>query len=163
MKRFLTVFLIVFIIFIGAGIYFVDKVTFLCPIEYKKDIVIRNDCRGDGHFGAKRNGNRRHNGVDLQAAMNAPVKAARLGIVVKAGFHKGAGYFANIAHAPGLVTKHFHLSRIFVKKGQLVRQGQIIGLVGKTGNSNHAKILPHLHFEVRRNDIPQDPMKGYIQ
>ena len=61
-------------------------------------------------------------------------------------------------HGNGLVTIYAHCSKLLVGKGDRVKQGQVIALIGSTGNSTG----PHLHFEVRVNNVRKDPMKGYL-
>ncbi len=138
---------------------FLDKSTFLCPIDYKKDIIVRSDGRGNGFFAAERSGNRFHQGIDLYAEVGAPVFASRSGIVIAARQTRGMGKYVIIRHAGNITTLYGHLSRIYVAKGQFIRQGQIVGAVGKTGNANYRGILPHLHLEVRINGIPQNPLE----
>jgi murein DD-endopeptidase MepM/ murein hydrolase activator NlpD len=137
--------------------YFLDRVYFLCPIEYESNIVIRNDTRGDGYFAASRRGRRIHNGIDLLAELYTPVLASRSGRVIAAQSNHGMGNYIKIQHRGNIVTIYGHLSEMFVKRNQFVRQGQIIGSVGKTGNANSPAVLPHLHFEVRKDGVPQDP------
>jgi len=160
MKRKLLLF-IAFQLLIWTGIYFLDKEYFTCPVEYKKDILIRSDSWGDGYFASGRSGNRLHGGIDLFAAIGTPVLASRSGLVVAATASKGMGNYVVIRHLEHFSTIYGHLKDIYVRKGQLVRQGQIIGSVGKTGNANHAGIQPHLHFEVRRNGVPRDPIEFF--
>jgi len=69
------------------------------------------------------------------------------------------GNYVVIRHSLNLVSIYGHLSQIFVTKNQFVRQGGIIGSVGKTGNARHPGIQPHLHFEIKKNGIPQDPLE----
>ncbi len=162
MKKFLLfslVIILVILIYLFISPYFMDTVSFLCPIEYQKEIVIRNDTRGDGYFAASRNGRRIHNGIDFLAELYTPVLASRSGRVSAAERNQGMGNYIKIKHHGNIVTIYGHLSEIFVKRNQFVRQGQIIGSVGKTGNANSPAILPHLHFEVRKDGIPQDPME----
>lgn len=154
----LLIILIIFPIYLLISLYFLDRNYFVCPIEYKKDIIIRSDRRGDGFFAANRNGNRMHEGIDLFAQAGTPVLAARSGKVIAATGNNGMGNYVIIRHADNIATIYGHLSRIYVGKGQFVRQGQIIGAVGKTGNANYRDIQPHLHFEVRKNSFPQDPL-----
>lgn len=124
--------------------------------------LIRSDSRGDGFFGAKRNGHRMHEGIDLFAAIDTPVFASRSGIVTEAGSGKGYGNYVIIRHMDNITTIYAHLFRIAVRQNQLVRQGQVIGSVGKSGNAGHPAIQPHLHFEVRLAGIAQNP-EEYLQ
>ena len=158
MKKALFVLFIVFLIFIIPVIHFLDKTYFLCPIVYKKYIIIRRDNRGLGDFDAPRRGGRRHQGIDLYAKIGAEVKSPRFGRVIEAGFHKALGNYVELHHSENLITVYGHLSQVLVKPYQIIPQGKIIGLVGKTGNADHPGILPHLHFEVRKNNIPINPM-----
>jgi murein DD-endopeptidase MepM/ murein hydrolase activator NlpD len=94
-----------------------------------------------------------HTGVDLAAPPGTPVKAAQGGAVIFAGWNSyGYGYAIVLAHGP-FTTVYGHLSAINVGCRQIVSAGQVIGAVGSTGNSSG----PHLHFEIRYNDVPQDP------
>lgn len=152
--------LILFFLYSGYQLYCLDKAFFFCPIEYKQDtIIIRHDSYGSGDFLAERSGARKHNGIDLQAAIGTPVYAVRGARVIEARFHKGLGNYVELLHSEGYVSIYAHLSKIEVKENQLLRQGQKIGEVGKTGNAGYRGIIPHLHFELRHNDILLDPMK----
>jgi len=159
MKKILLITLIVLPIYLLISLYFLDKVYFLSPIEYKNNIIIRNDSRGNGAFAAKRRGGRSHRGVDLLAKMGIPVLAVRSGRVTAAEQNRGMGKYVSIRHAGNITTIYGHLSGISVRKNNFVRQGQVIGQVGKTGNANHPHMQPHLHFEVRKNATPVDPLE----
>lgn len=159
MKKLLLFFLISLPVYLTASLYLLDKQYFLCPIEYARDIVIRCDNRGDGYFAANRKGNRAHNGIDLLADIGTPVLASRSGWVKVATQKNGMGNYIIIKHPDNISTLYGHLSEVFVSDFQFVRQGQVIGSVGKTGNANHLDVLAHLHFEVRKDNIPQDPMQ----
>ncbi|MCM8795304.1 MAG: M23 family metallopeptidase [Candidatus Omnitrophica bacterium] len=112
---------------------FLDKHYFLYPIEYEREIVVRCDRRGNGFFGAPRS-SRQHQGIDLYAPVGKPVRAARLGRVITSQRNRGMGNYVILRHSGNLITIYGHLSEIYVKKGQFVRQGEVIGLVGKSGN-----------------------------
>ena len=148
-----------FCIVLVLGLAGMDKQYFICPIEYKNDIIIRNDNRGDGLFASARRGRRIHQGLDLLADVGTVVCTAKSGKVISATQNKGMGKYIIIRHRDNIITIYGHLSNIFVHRDDYVRQGQIIGRVGKTGNARAAGVLPHLHFEIRKNGIPQDPLE----
>jgi len=158
-KKVLLIILILICVTVFLGLVGMDKQYFICPIEYKSDIIIRSDNRGDGLFASSRSGRRIHKGLDLLARVGIPVYAAKSGRVVSATQNKGMGKYIIIRHRDNIITIYGHLSNIFVRKGDYLRQGQIIGSVGKTGNARAAGMLPHLHFEIRKNGVPQDPLE----
>ncbi len=96
-----------------------------------------------------------HNGVDFRMPIGTPVYAPSDGIVTYAGFMRGGGYTVIVKHMGAYSTVYMHLSRINVSKGQNVRLGQMIAKSGNTGASTG----PHLHYEIRINDRPVDPLK----
>lgn len=96
-----------------------------------------------------------HTGLDFQADYGSPILAAAGGVVVVQEFHSAYGNMVEIDHGNDLVTRYAHASSVKVKKGDLVRRGQEIALVGSTGRSTGA----HLHFEVLVRGVPQDPQK----
>ena len=100
---------------------------------------------------------RLHAGVDFGAATGTAIRAAEAGTVVSAGTQSGYGNATVVDHGNGLATLYAHQSAIGVSTGQTVTRGQVIGRVGCTG----ACTGPHLHFEVRVNGNPVDPM-GYL-
>lgn len=158
-NRIAFIFLIIFTFYLAYKLYFSDKVYFLCPISYQDGkIVIRNDSYGSGDFMARRNGSRRHSGIDLQANIGEPVYAVRGGRVLQARFQRGMGNYVEIRNSGGYVTIYGHLSRIDTRQGAHVRQGDKIGEVGRTGNANSPGLAPHLHFEIRLGGTPVDPM-----
>jgi murein DD-endopeptidase MepM/ murein hydrolase activator NlpD len=110
-----------------------------------------------GRFGAKRilNGQPRspHGGADYSANQGTPVLAAADGEVKLAEEHFFSGNAIYLDHGDGLLTMYFHLHEIFVKPGQQVTRGAVIGTVGSTGRSTG----PHLHFAVRWRDARVDP------
>ncbi|MBC7326760.1 peptidoglycan DD-metalloendopeptidase family protein [bacterium] len=95
-----------------------------------------------------------HTGIDLSAPSGTPIKASAGGVVVFAGWWGGYGNVVIIDHGGGISTLYGHCSAIYVNKGQNVNQGETIAAVGSTGLATG----PHLHFEVRKNGKPVDPM-----
>jgi murein DD-endopeptidase MepM/ murein hydrolase activator NlpD len=100
---------------------------------------------------------RLHAGIDIAASSGTPIRAAAAGRVVYAGWMSGYGNLVAIDHGGGVSTAYGHQSQIAVGNGQVVSQGQTIGYVGCTGHC----FGPHLHFEVRINGTPVDPL-GYL-
>ena len=98
-----------------------------------------------------------HTGIDFGAARGTPIRAAGAGTVIHAGWRGGYGRTVMIRHSNGYVTLYAHQSRIArgIRKGVRVRQGQVIGYVGASGRVTG----PHLHFEVRINNKPVNPMR----
>jgi len=100
---------------------------------------------------------RLHAGIDIAAPYGTPIHAAAAGAVVLAGWVSGYGNYTCIDHGGGLATCYAHQSSYAVSQGASVDQGQVIGYVGCTGHC----FGPHLHFEVRINGTPVDPL-GYL-
>ncbi len=100
---------------------------------------------------------RLHAGIDIGVPYGTPIHAAAAGTVVLAGWTGGYGNYTCIDHGGGLATCYAHQSSYAVSPGAQVSQGQVIGYVGSTGHSFGA----HLHFEVRINGTPVDPL-GYL-
>jgi len=95
-----------------------------------------------------------HTGIDLAAPQGTPIYAAKAGVVTAAGWSRvGYGYYVKINHGGGVETLYAHMSRIAVRAGQQVKQGALIGYVGRTGFATG----PHLHFEVRIGGRTQNP------
>jgi murein DD-endopeptidase MepM/ murein hydrolase activator NlpD len=94
-----------------------------------------------------------HTGLDFQADVGTRIQAAAGGVVVAAEVHPQYGNMVEVDHGNNLVTRYAHASRLLVKKGDLVKRGQQLALVGTTGRSTG----PHLHFEVLVQGVPQDP------
>ncbi|HXK55798.1 MAG: M23 family metallopeptidase [Gammaproteobacteria bacterium] len=99
-----------------------------------------------------------HQGVDIASKRGSPVHAVASGVVMEARKKSGYGYYIEINHADGLVTKYAHNSKVFVESGDLVEKGDIIGLVGSSGRSTG----PHVHFEISRNGKSINP-SSYLE
>lgn len=95
-----------------------------------------------------------HEGQDIEAAFATPVSAAANGKVIVAGWQNGYGQVVYIEHGGGLTTRYGHLSKIEVVVGQSMSRGETLGLVGSSGRSTG----PHLHYEVRINNEPVNPV-----
>ena len=86
-----------------------------------------------------------------------PIFAAKSGRIRFAGLGKGYGKYVEISHPDGRLTRYAHLSETCCQQGDWVRQGQVIGVSGKTGNAANRRIHPHLHFEIRQQGKPINP------
>jgi murein DD-endopeptidase MepM/ murein hydrolase activator NlpD len=111
-------------------------------------------------FGGRRNpfggwGSEFHTGQDIATLWGTPVMAAAQGTVIFAGWQNGYGQIVIIDHGNGLTTRYGHLSGIDVEVGQQLARGEQLGRVGSTGRSTG----PHLHYEVRINDEPVNPLQ----
>jgi murein DD-endopeptidase MepM/ murein hydrolase activator NlpD len=98
---------------------------------------------------------RPHEGIDVTAPMGTPIEAPAAGTVIDAGWETGYGNTITIDHGYGIATMFAHASKLLVRKGQHVARGQRIALVGNTGLATG----PHLHYEVRVNGRPVDPLR----
>lgn len=95
-----------------------------------------------------------HQGIDIGAWYGTQVRAAKAGRVVFAGWRPGLGWTIVIEHEMGFSTVYGHNSWYFVDPGDMVEEGQKIALSGDSGKSTG----PHLHYEIRLNDVPMDPV-----
>ena len=96
-----------------------------------------------------------HTGLDFPSGQGTPILAAAGGVVLVQEYHPAYGNMVEVDHGNDLVTRYAHASRVFVKKGDLVKRGQKIAEVGNTGRSTGS----HLHFEVLVQGVFQDPQK----
>lgn len=99
-------------------------------------------------------GSHRHTGVDLKTKPNDPIYAVGDGVVTMSKNYSGYGKCIIIKHADGTETLYAHNSKNYVKEGEKVKAGQKIALTGRTGRAT----TEHLHFEVRKNGKPVNPM-----
>ena len=96
-----------------------------------------------------------HTGLDFQAEPGTPILSAAGGVVVASEVHPQYGNMVEVDHGNNLITRYAHASKLLVKKGDLIKRGQKLALVGSTGRSTG----PHLHFEVLVQGVPQDPRR----
>ena len=119
------------------------KIDFIWPVEGKF---------GDGFEGSERE---RHQGIDITSPLGTPIKASNGGAVIYSGNTiKGYGNLIIVRHSEEFVSVYAHNQVNLVEEGASVEKGQIIGKVGQTGRATG----PHLHFEIRRNNKPVDPL-----
>lgn len=141
----------------GGGKYYtpegfsLDKTFLTSPVEYTQITSFFGQARNFSWS----NGNP-HRGIDYAAPIGTPVKAAGDGVVEFIGDQRGYGNMVVLKHKDPYTTLYAHLDAFAdgVAKGARVRQGEVIGFVGKTGWATG----PHLHYEFRKGDEPQDPM-----
>ena len=119
---------------------------------------LRRELQPTSSFGMRRHPihhtRRMHAGIDLAAAHGEPVRAAAGGTVLRAERAGGYGLLVEVEHPGGLTTRYAHLSRVDVREGDVLTRGHIVGRAGATG----AATGPHLHFEVRVDGDPRDPI-----
>ena len=96
-----------------------------------------------------------HTGVDLKGPYGTPVKAMNNGKVILTGDHFFAGRLVVIDHGGGIQSMYFHMEKLLVQSGQLIKKGDVIGLIGSTGRATG----PHLHLGIRVNGCRVDPMR----
>lgn len=96
-----------------------------------------------------------HNGTDYAAPHGTPIKTTAAGVVEAAGYTAGNGNFVKVKHDNTFATQYLHMSKILVRKGQYVQQGQVIGLVGSTGLATG----PHVCYRFWKNGKEVDPFK----
>lgn len=122
------------------------------------NFVVPAEGRITSAFGMRRDpfhrGRRFHAGIDIANVRMSKIKASADGEVAFVGRRGGHGRTIIIDHGNGFKTKYSHLRKYFVKKGDVVHAGDIIAGMGSSGRSTGT----HLHFEVRKNDKPVDPL-----
>lgn len=107
-----------------------------------------------GYISSPFGGERNHKGLDIAAPMGTEIYAGESGTVYRAGWNSGGyGNYVIIEHPDGFLTYYAHCSSVVCYAGQWVEKGQLIAYVGSTGDSTG----PHCHFEVRQNNICQNP------
>ena len=96
-----------------------------------------------------------HSGIDIRKNIGAEITTTADGKVLKKGYNKGQGNYVVIGHGKDFKTRYFHMKKSLVEKGDQVKRGQVIGLVGNTGRSTG----PHLHYEIHYNQKSVNPLK----
>ncbi len=129
------------------------------PPRWTEPFLIPIEGRGSSGFGVPRRyapGGRVsfHLGEDIAAETGTPIRATNVGVVRIAAYFGIAGYMTVLDHGAGVTSRYYHQSRIDVQVGQIVRRGDVIGAVGSTGLSTG----PHLHWEMRIDEVPTDPL-----
>ena len=120
----------------------------------KQEGVLQWPVRGVLYAKFGRKGKEGHDGIDLAAPAGSPVKTAGPGTVLFAGDQRGYGLIVLVEHDQHLITLYAHNRDLRVKTGQKVREGQVVATVGDSGKTSG----PHLHFEVRKDGLPSDPL-----
>lgn len=116
--------------------------------------------RGFGRVRRAEINHRPHDGLDIVAEAGAPIRAANDGLVVYANNGvSGYGNLLILLHADGTATFYGHCRAIYAAPGQIVARGQVVGEVGATGRP----VVPHLHFEWRRNGVARDPLPALVE
>ena len=107
----------------------------------------RDPFSGEGSF---------HTGVDLRSRKGSPVVAAADGLVLRSGWEGQYGKSVVLSHGRSQLSTHYaHMSQLYVRPGQIIRRGEVIGQVGSTGKTTSS----HLHYEVRYLGTPVNPYK----
>jgi murein DD-endopeptidase MepM/ murein hydrolase activator NlpD len=105
------------------------------------------------HYGRRRG--RLHAGIDLRAPRGTPIYASAAGRVKFSGYNRGYGHIIVIDHGGGIETAYAHNNRNMVRKGQSVKQGDVVAIVGRSGNATGY----HVHFEFRRHGQAVNPVQ----
>ncbi|MDP5028568.1 MAG: M23 family metallopeptidase, partial [Flavobacterium sp.] len=96
-----------------------------------------------------------HNGTDYAAPQGTPIKTTASGVVERTGYTSGNGNFVKVRHNATYATQYLHMSKILVRNGQRVTQGQVIGKVGSTGLATG----PHVCYRFWKNGVQVDPLR----
>jgi murein DD-endopeptidase MepM/ murein hydrolase activator NlpD len=142
-----------------------DKEKWLACIPAIQPILNKELNALTSHFGYRfdpvyKGTTKMHEGIDLTASVGTDVYATGDGVVKDVEFSgRGYGNQITINHGYGYTTRYAHLSRIDIQPGQKIKRGDIIGGVGNTGKS----VGPHLHYEVRKNGTPLNPVNFFYQ
>lgn len=100
-----------------------------------------------------------HKGLDISNRVGTPIVATAEGAVIMAGPDGAYGNSVELNHGGGIVTKYAHMQHAIVRQGEWVKRGQVLGYIGMTGRTTG----PHLHYEVRLNGVPVNPMRYILE
>ena len=131
-----------------------DKVIIPPPLEVEREKFLW-PVTGTINSGFGPRGASFHDGIDIGAPAGTPIRAIERGEVIYSDQLRGYGNIIIIRHADGLVSVYAHNDDNIARQGQVVSRGEIIARVGSTGRVTG----PHLHFEIRRNNLAQDPIR----
>ncbi len=129
-----------------------NTLAFVWPVEGKPRIGSFFGWRKKGK--KRKSGERMHEGIDIGGYRGQPIYAAASGTVISTSTVSGYGNTVVIYHGEGWSTLYAHLTRYKVKKGDDVKEGALVGLMGRTGRA----YAVHLHFEIRKGSDPLDPL-----
>ncbi|MDF2612407.1 MAG: metalloendopeptidase-like rane protein [Clostridia bacterium] len=147
-----------------------NKIQSLTAINKQLDKVLEKEqyvpsvvpCQGriTSYFGMRANpfdqrGDENHPAIDIACDYGTKIHATAKGKVVYAEYRKGYGNCVCLDHGNGLTSLYGHASKLLVEEGQVINKGEVIALVGSTGRSTG----PHVHFELRKDDVPINPIK----
>ena len=164
-KSFLNYFLFIFFLILIL-LYAVEFKLFNADVGHNNHKLIENipdinPVRSNGGYisSTYRSSNRpNHKGVDIVNRIGTPILATADGVVIYSKYNwSGYGKLIKIKHFNGYETRYAHLNRIYVKNGDRVKKGNVIGELGNTGKSTG----PHLHYEIRYNNRPKNPLKYF--
>jgi lipoprotein NlpD len=131
-----------------------ETATILQPVDSEREKFLW-PVTGTINSGFGPRGSTFHDGIDIAAAEGTPIRAMDRGDVIYSDQLRGYGNIVIIRHSDGLVSVYAHNEANLVKQGQTVSRGEMIARVGSTGRVTG----PHLHFEIRRNNAAQDPLR----
>ncbi len=104
-------------------------------------------------------GTKFHKGLDISNRIGTPIIAPAEGTVIRSSPDGAYGNSVELNHGGGIVTKYAHMQRAVVREGEWVKRGQVLGYIGMTGRTTG----PHLHYEVRLNGVPVNPMRYILE
>jgi len=149
---------------VGDGIFIVDPLVEIMSFDEAKEEIFTmpTDGRISSLFGWRvdpfTGSSKFHSGLDVANRRNSNIFSSSSGRVSFAGFAGGCGVMVTIKHSEGVETRYCHLSRALIGRGERVGGGELIGLMGSTGRSTSS----HLHFELRRDGTPVDPVQYLV-